>query len=316
MPRASNRASPPGVLCLEATRTWIVSAAWVSPTSAYAAKSAGPLSQELKRTETFDSGPSSWSPRWLLPRCAERNRHPVPLSSVRGDPPAPSSGRHRSPSHRQRKAPSSHRRRDKDKGEARPMCGSPNSPLGPSAPTHAERNTRMPSTPKAFQAAKNLLTLQVLAVPAPGVRSRGKPPLGSRPSTPTRHRSRSRDRSRGRSSLSARSDHSPQLPQSPMVRLSGKVLSDQSSGHLSRLSRESRHGRHRRRRRSRSSRSYRSRSRHGRRRSRSSSRSSRHQEHDSRKRSTTPHHRGHRRRSVSRSSSSRRYCSSSSESRS
>ncbi|KAM7163698.1 uncharacterized protein RBU57_007879 isoform 2-T2 [Macrochelys suwanniensis] len=101
-----------------------------------------------------------------------------------------------------------------------------------------------------------------------------------------------------------------------MVRLSGKVPSDQSSGHRSRLSRESRHSRHRHRRRFQSSRSYRSRSRHGRRHSRSSSRSSRHREEDSRKRSPTPHRRGHRRRSISRSSSSRRYRTSSSESRS
>ncbi|KAM7151676.1 uncharacterized protein RBU57_012234 [Macrochelys suwanniensis] len=252
---------------------------------------------------------------------------PGTLSSVRGDPPAPSSGRHRSPSCRQRKAPSAHCRRDKDKGEARPVCGSPNSPPGPIALTHAERSSpvssaqaspdaRMPSTPEAFQAAKDLLTLQVPAVPAPGVLSRGKLPLGSRPSTPTRRGSRSRDRSRVRSPLSTRSDHSPQPPQSPMVRLSGEVLPDQSSGHRSRLSRESRHSRHRRRRCSQLSQSYCSCSRHGRRRSRSSSRSSRHREHDSRKRSPTPHRRGHRHHSVSRSSSSRRYHSSSLESRS
>ncbi|KAM7160431.1 uncharacterized protein RBU57_010571 isoform 1-T2 [Macrochelys suwanniensis] len=174
------------------------------------------------------------------------------------------------------------------------------------ARSRRHRPLRTPSTPEAFQAARDIMTLQVPGVPL-GPRSRGKPPLGSRQSTPTRRRSRSRDRSRDRSPLSVQSRHSPQPPLSLPVSLSGKVPSDQSSRHRSTRSRELRHSRHRCCRCSRSSRSYRS---------RSSSLSSRHRAHNSRRGSLAPHHRRPRRRSVSRSSSSRRYRSSTSESQS
>ncbi|KAH1168620.1 hypothetical protein KIL84_013210 [Mauremys mutica] len=115
--------------------------------------------------------------------------------SVRGDPLVPSTNWHHSPSaghtKNAKKRPSPPRHQSKTEGEARPMLASPWSPLASRPPTQVERSSLahseqtspdvwMPSTPKALEAAQDVMSLPVPGAPpmlAP--QSRGKPPLGS-----------------------------------------------------------------------------------------------------------------------------------------
>ncbi|XP_065428571.1 uncharacterized protein LOC135976504 [Chrysemys picta bellii] len=180
----------------------------------------------------------------LAPTLA-RHSDPVPGTavSVRGDPPVPSTSRHRSPStgHAKRtgKTPSSQRHQGKSGIETRPMSGSPRSSPGPRPLTHAEQSSpapseqasldvRVPSMPEALQVAKDIMSMPVPGAPPMSAPcSRGKLPLGSPQSPPAQSRSQLGERSQHCSPPSDCSRLSPCGSPSTPVRLSGWVPSNQ-----------------------------------------------------------------------------------------
>ncbi|EMP38036.1 hypothetical protein UY3_04795 [Chelonia mydas] len=122
--------------------------------------------------------------------------------SVHADPPAPSTGQHRSPftghTKKARKTPSSQRHRSKPGTEARPMWGSPRSPRASGPPTQVEQSSPthsaqaspdvwVLSTLEALQVAQDVMSMLVPGAPLMSAPcSRGKPLLGSPQSPPAR----------------------------------------------------------------------------------------------------------------------------------